>query len=205
MERRSVSRRSEGELPEAFAGSSTGSATSSTDWTPDPDDFEGLDQEGWFEYVTAAHEAYDKPSLRTIMRQARKREKGCTLGHSTVHDVLGGHKWPTQQTAYWLGIGIGGHALGAQFRAAWTAADGNLRKEVHQEVMGKQLALREHPGALVQRRQMRQEERQKERARWRRRKRERLMMLVSIIMGVITLIEMVIREWGTLLGSILFG
>ncbi|MFD9496866.1 hypothetical protein ACFWA1_35930 [Streptomyces sp. NPDC060005] len=183
--------------PEVSGAHSTGSATGSgTAWTPRVEDFEGLHQEDWFDYVRAAHKAYESPSLRTIQRQARKREKGCTLGRGTVHSALRGDNWPTAQTAYWLGIGIGGHDLGAQFRNGWRAADGNLRKDVHEVIMSKALVLRGSPELRMERRERREEDR-RERAEARKLRRRRLAVLVgTLVAWIVTLVVGVGEMWG---------
>ncbi|MFD8233015.1 hypothetical protein ACFV20_14195 [Streptomyces sp. NPDC059696] len=105
-----------------------------TGWVPKIGDFKGLTQEDWHDYVLSAHRAYGKPSPREIARNAKKYDKRYAIGKTTIHETLRG-RWPTAQTAYRLGLGIGGPDLAPQFRNGWLAADGKMRMEIHRRKM----------------------------------------------------------------------
>ncbi|MFJ9634974.1 hypothetical protein ACIRU8_45515 [Streptomyces sp. NPDC101175] len=162
------------------------------------EDFGGLTQEDWLDYVQDALEQYQKLtpkklSPRVISEQARKREKGCTLSKSAVHSALRGDSWPTAQTAYWLGIGICDSGLGEQFRNAWLAADGNLRKDIHEKNMSNALVLREQPRLREERRQRRQREREERRERVRQLRSRAVTIAVVVISLLVALIQLLFK------------
>ncbi|MBB5939978.1 hypothetical protein [Streptomyces zagrosensis] len=195
--RRKPGRRQSGERrPEASGAYSTGSARSfetetAGEWAPDIEDFDGLTQEDWFDYIRSAHKAFGELSTREISRKARHYDRGCTMGKSTVHKTLEG-RWPTAQTAYRLGLGIGGPGLAMQFRNGWLAADGKLRREIHLRNMRHVLARQEDPRALElyergqeeRREQRRREQRESDRLRrW-----ARVMVPMQIAVAIFTLV-----------------
>ncbi|MGW5641020.1 hypothetical protein, partial [Streptomyces sp. NPDC003832] len=88
-----------------------------------------MNREGWRAYAVKTRLEYGQPSIRAIINNAKACESSSTLGRSTVSDTFTGKTWPTAQTAKWIGMGIGGKALGDDFASAWHAAEKNHKDE----------------------------------------------------------------------------
>ncbi|MFE7443791.1 hypothetical protein ACFU7X_25460 [Streptomyces chartreusis] len=166
-----------------------------TGWVPDIEDFDGLTQEDWHDYVRSAHKAYDEPSIRDIARNAKKYDKRYALGKTTISETLRG-RWPTAQTAYRLGLGIGGPGLAMQFRNGWLAADGKKRMQIHLRNMNHVLERLEHydgdEGYERLREGERRERRQREQQEQVEREKRRRKYMWAIAVQVIFLIASVL-------------
>ncbi|MFJ8763173.1 hypothetical protein [Streptomyces cyaneofuscatus] len=198
--RRKQGRQQSGErLPEASEASSTGSARpfetqTAAGWVPDIDDFDGLTQEDWFDYIQSTHKAFNEPSTREISKRARQYDRRCTLSKTTINETLRG-RWPTAQTAYRLGLGIGGLGLAMQFRNGWLAADGKLRMEIHLRNMRHVLARREDPRALELYERGQEERREQRRREQRKSDRVRRWARVMVPMQIAVMIFSLVLLW----------